>query len=391
MYVPDPASVGQHMADVAVEMARRGWRVVVLTSRNEYDDPRTTYPATERRTGVEIRRLPWCSFGKASIAIRVLGGLSFLFQAIIHGLLVGPVDLILVSTVPPMASLGAVVLGWLKRAGIKYWVMDVNPDQLVALGRMTPTATAVRMLDRMNRWVLARADHVIVLDRFMADRVNAKRDIRGKLSIIPPWPLDDHLAPVSHDDNPFREAHGLAGKFVVMHSGNHGLTNPFDTVLRAAARLEHDARLVFLFVGGGVGKRGVEQAGLSNVRSLPYQPLEALRYSLSAADVHLVTMGDGVVGIVHPCKVYGALAVGRPIVFLGPAVSHVGDLLARDAVGWGFRHGDVDGAVRRFQELLELPAEELLARGRRGQALVEKEFSKALLCGRLCDVLERRT
>ena len=71
VYVPDPASVGQHMADAAQEMAHRGWRVVVLTSRTGYDDPAITYPAREVRQGVEIRRLSWASFGKRSIAARL--------------------------------------------------------------------------------------------------------------------------------------------------------------------------------------------------------------------------------------------------------------------------------------------------------------------------------
>src|SRR2546426_11939478 len=108
-----------------------------------------------------------------------------------------------------------------------------------------------------------------------------------------------------------------------MYSGNHGPNNPFSTVLHAAARLQDEPGLVFMFTGGGVGKPEVEAAGLLNVRSLPYQPLEMLRYSLSAGDVHLVTMGEEVVGIVHPCKVYGAMAVARPVILLGPTDSHI--------------------------------------------------------------------
>lgn len=75
-----------------------------------------------------------------------------------------------------------------------------------------------------------------------------------------------------------------------------------------------------------------EQPG--NVQSLPYQPLDRIKYSLSAADVHLVSMGEAMVGCVHPCKFYGALALGKSIVALGPERSHVGDILADNAVGW---------------------------------------------------------
>ena len=391
VYLPDPASVGQHMADAAAEMVRRGWRVVVIASRNGYDDPSVRYPSRETRDGVEILRLPWCSFGKGSIAIRLLGGFSFVVQAIVRGIRVGGVDAILVSTSPPMASLGALALGWLRRARVKFWVMDLNPDQMVVLGRLAPRSLPVLVFDWINRRILRQAEDVIVLDRFMADRVNAKLVVSEKLSIIPPWPLDDYLEPVPHSDNPFRVAHGLQQKFVVMYSGNHGPTNPFTTILDAAAALQDDPRLVFVFIGGGIGKREVEGAGLPNVRSLPYQPLDALRYSLSAADVHLVTIGDEVVGVVHPCKVYGAMAVARPILLLGPPESHVGDILGTATMGWSIRHGDVGGAIALFKELLSLAPGELEARGERGHAVLASNLSKRALCGRLCDVLERES
>ncbi len=302
VYVPDPASVGQHMADAAQEMARRGWRVVVLTSRTGYDDPAITYPAREVRQGVEIRRLSWASFGKRSIAARLLGGVSFVLQAVVQGLRIGPLDAVLVSTSPPMAGAAALVISRLRRARLKLWVMDVNPDQIVALGALGSRSLLVRLLEWLNRRVLARADDVIVLDRFMADRINAKRDVCEKLVVLPPWPHEDALEPVSPARNPFRAEHG----------------HPVATLLGAAARLVDEPRVVFMFIGGGVGKRDVEAAGLPNVRSLPYQPLDALKYSLSAADLHVVTMGNGLVGISHPCKVYGAMAVARAVLLIGP-------------------------------------------------------------------------
>jgi hypothetical protein len=288
-----------------------------------------------------------------------------------------------------MASLAALVIGRLRGAPIKFWVMDLNPDQIVALGLARPTALPVRLFHWLNQRILAGAADVIVLDRFMASRVNAKRDVSHKLAVVPPWPLVDYLEPVPHASNPFRSAHGLENKLVVMYSGNHGPTNPLSTVLAAAARLQDEPRLVFMFIGGGVGKHEVEAARLLNVRTLPYQPLEMLRHSLSAGDVHLVTMGDQVVGIVHPCKVYGAMAVARPILFLGPAESHIGELLRREPIGWMLRHGDVDGAVEFFRQLLAMPTHELTSRGLRARAFVDSELSTSILRKRFCDVLER--
>lgn len=390
VYVPDPAAVGQHMADAAAELVRRGHRAVVLTSDRGYDDPSVRYRRREIIDGVEVRRIPLASFGKSSIAMRLLGGASFTLQAIVRSLSVRPLDAVLVSTAPPMASVAAVAIGALRRAAIKYWVMDLNPDQLVALGVIRETSPMARIFDWLNRLVLRRASDVVVLDRFMATRVNRKLDVRAKLTVIPPWPHEDHLEAIDHRENPFRRRHGLDGKLVVMYSGNHGPSNPIATLLHAAKRLGDLPDLIFLFVGGGIGKQEVDEAAGPAIRSLPYQPLHELKYSLSAADVHLVTVGDSVVGIVHPSKVYGALAVARPVLLLGPEQSHVGELVGEYDIGWRVSHGDVDGAEQVLRRIARTSAAELAAKGARGKALVSSRLSKAELCGRFCDVIERR-
>jgi colanic acid biosynthesis glycosyl transferase WcaI len=175
----------------------------------------------------------------------------------------------------------------------------------------------------------------------------------------------------------------------VMYSGNHGPSNPLTTVLQAALRLRDDPRFAFVFVGGGIGKADVDAVAGPTILSLPYQPLERLRYSLSAADVHLVTIGDGVVGIVHPCKVYGAMAVARPVLLVGPEESHVGDLLARERIGWRVGHGDVEGLVTLLRQLVDRDPQELAGMGERARRTLHQGLSKQELCGRLCRILEQ--
>jgi glycosyltransferase involved in cell wall biosynthesis len=389
VYIPDPAAVGQHLADAAEELARRGHRVIVLTANRGYDDPSVKYPSRENVRGVDIRRIPFSSFGKSSIAVRTLGGGLFVLQAILRSIPVRGVDAVVVSTSPPVGSFGAVVIGMLHRAAVKYWVMDVNPDQLVALGMMHERAFPVRVFNRLNRLILRRAKDVIVLDRFMADRIRSKLDIGDKLTVLPPWPPEDFGTAADHADNPFRKHHGLDGKVVVMYSGNHGPSNPLTTILDAAKRVCDDPRLVLLFVGGGIGKREVENAKCPNVVSLPYQPQSELKHSLAAADVHLVTVGDQIPGIVHPSKVYGAMAVARPIFLIGPEKSHVSDILDEHDIGWHVRHGDVDGAEQVLREIADAPPEVLREKGRRAREVISAMGGKAQACARVCDVLER--
>ncbi len=82
VYPPDPTSVGQHIADVAEAMAKRGYNVLVLTANRGYNDPSVKYASKELRDGVNIRRLPLSSFGKRSILLRLLGQGSFWSSAL---------------------------------------------------------------------------------------------------------------------------------------------------------------------------------------------------------------------------------------------------------------------------------------------------------------------
>lgn len=392
VYPPDPTSVGQHMHDAAALLAARGLEVVVYSAARGYEDPSQRFARRERRDGVEIRRLPLASFGKGSILVRLIGGVSFTLQCLLRGLFTRGVTHLLVSTSPPMCPLAAVVLGRLRpKIRITFWVMDLNPDQTVAMGKLKPDSWLVRGLDWMNRRILARADAVVALDRFMAERVNRKLDVGERMHILPPWPHEDHIEPVAHADNPFREEHGLGGKRVVMYSGNLSPASPVTTILEAARQLEHIDDLVFLFVGGGLGKQEIDdliaREHPPNIRSLPYQPMERLRYSLSAADVHLVSVGEEIVGICHPCKVYGAMAVSRPIVSLGPIPCHVSDIVAGKDVGWAIEHGDVDGAVAALREMFEASSESLAEQGRRARQIVDERFTKEHLCGEFCDIV----
>src|SRR5262249_13962230 len=159
-----------------------------------------------------------------------------------------------------------------------------------------------------------RASEIVMLDRFMLDRVKRKGvPVEQKTHIMPPWPHESEIQRIPHAQNPFRQKHKLGdspqaqggggggGEFVVMYSGNHSPANPLKTLLDAAERLQDDDRLVFYCIGGGGGKKEVDERvakGVKNIVSLPYQPLNEIKYSLSAADVHVVSIGNEVVGIV---------------------------------------------------------------------------------------------
>jgi colanic acid biosynthesis glycosyl transferase WcaI len=399
VYVPDSTSVGQHFADVAEEMARRGWAVRVFAASRGYSDPSLRFSPRETRNGVDVRRLPLSSFGKRSIPVRLLAQVLFMIQVVARGLLTPGLDAVFVSTSPPFAGFGGAIIGMVRRVPFLWWVMDLNPDQMVVAGKLRPTSLFVRVFDWMNRVTLRRAAKVVALDPFMAERLNRKVDVSAKTDVMPPWPHnelsgDDEesmLAGLARAGRTFREKHGFGDRFVVMYSGNHAIQHPLDTVLDAAARLEDDSTFLFVFIGGGAGKADVERrlaAGATNIVSLPYQPLETLEESLGAADMHVVSMGPEVVGIVHPCKIYGAMAVGRPILFFGPQESHAGAIVEPRGIGWRVQHGDVEGTIAAIREAAARPKDDRLAMGYAAVKTVNDEFSRQALLSRICDQVE---
>jgi colanic acid biosynthesis glycosyl transferase WcaI len=125
--------------------------------------------------------------------------------------------------------------------------------------------------------------------------------------------------------------------------------------------------------------------GLRNVLCLPYQPFETLSASLSAADLHLVVMGDPYVGIVHPCKIYNVLALGIPFLYIGPRQSHVQDIITEAISGaYMSTHGDVPTVVANIFRAKEGTAD-VLPR----PSQLSHRFSKDVLVRELISAIEQ--
>ena len=396
VYVPDPASVGQHLHDLARQLVSQGKRVVVFTSRGGYDDPAVKYPWRQNIDGVQVRRLPFCAFGKKSVFWRLLSGLSLTWQSMFLGLGVGNLGYILVSTIPPMSGLAACFIGLFKRIKIVFWVMDLNPDELIAVGKISSTAPLVKIADCLNRLILNRADCIVALDTYMAERLMDKVGHNSKsaqnLRIIPPWPYENQLASIDHQANYFRKDNHLNDKFVVMYSGNITSVQPIDTLLEVSLRFKNIPEVVFVFIGSDSACKNLEryarEHGLHNLMTFPYLPLAQTQYSLSAADLHIVTMGDNMVGIVHPCKVYGVMSVGRPFLAFAPKRSHIAEILKNAPVGWRVEHGEVDQAVALIEKIRSLSREELAELGLKSRELVKEKYCRNVLCDKFCQFFE---
>ena len=356
-FYPDVVSTAQHLTDLATALVARGHDVTVITSDRGYDDPAKRFPRREYFCGVRIIRIQSLSLGKKSRWRRAFNFGSFLLLCTLRLLTLRRFDVVVALTSPPLISFLAALFVKLKGGSFCFWVMDLNPDEAIAAGWLDENSLTTRALQRMLNYSFHEATRTIVLDRFMKERVIAKGVDAASIAIVPPWAHDDKVGYSDAGREAFRQQHGLADKFVVMYSGNHSPCHPLDTLLNAALALETHSEIVFCFIGGGSEQVKVlafaSQHGLKNVKCLPYQPLRDLSGSLSAADLHVVVMGDEFVGIVHPCKVYNIISIGAPVLYIGPQPSHVTDIASQHGKFFLTRHGDVEAVTAAILESMQ--------------------------------------
>ncbi|MSQ73448.1 MAG: glycosyltransferase WbuB [Betaproteobacteria bacterium] len=375
---PDHSATSQMLSDLAFFLAAHGHAVCVVTSRQRYDEAAANLPPHERIDGVEVHRVRTTRFGRDNLIGRAADYASFYLAAgwrlwrIAHA-----EDLIVAKTDPPLISVVAWRIARFRGARLVNWVQDVFPEVAEALGVRALAGPQAGWLRRLrNRAYRAAAANVVLGERMAAVvaracappvHVNmppvhvgtpARHDIApaARIHVIPNWADSEAIRPVAAADNPLRREWGLDDKFIVCYSGNMGRAHEFDTILGAAQRLASDAAaIVFLFIGGGAQRRmieaGARRMGLSNVGFQPYQDRAGLSFSLGVADVHLVSQRPEVEGYVFPSKLYGILAAGRPVVFIGEREGEIGLLVERERIGVAVRQGDAQGLADQVRRL----------------------------------------
>jgi putative colanic acid biosynthesis glycosyltransferase WcaI len=387
---PDVVATAQQLNDLAAGLVERGHEVTVVCSDRGYDDQQLRFPRRERWNNVEIIRVRSIRANKKSRFRRALNFASFSLACALRLVMLPRQDVVVTLTSPPLISwLGA----WFTRfkgGRMIFWVMDLNPDEAIAAGWLKPESLTARLLGGLLKISLRRAEKIVVLDRFVKQRLRAKGVPEEKIDVIAPWSHDDRVRFDAEGREAFRRAHNLAGKFVVMYAGNHSPCHPLDTVLAAAQELRTRDDIVFVFAGGGSEQHKVHEFArdkqLENVRCLPYQPIEELSALLSAADLHVVVMGEQFVSIVHPCKIYNVLAIGSPFLYIGPAESHLADIINRRGDSNSALHAS-HGESYSVVPLIAERADEFRARPAESASVspspLAREFSKAVLLPRL--------
>lgn len=361
---PDVAPTGQLLCDLARHLTAEGHEVTVICSGGSYT-PAGQYAGDP--PPVRILRVPGLPYRRGAMA-RFFSYLTFFGGALWYSFRVPRPDVVLTMTTPPLLAIAGTLLKMIRGTRHYIWEMDVFPDALVSLGALTERGLTARFLGWIQDWSRRHSDGVIVLGPCMQARLLARGTPAHLLHVAENWADGRAISP-----RPMRRS----GPLHVFYSGNLGLAHDIDTIAGGMRHFRNDPRFLFTFAGGGVGRARLErfcaEEGIANARFGPYASLAGMDEHLAEADIGLVTELPACIGTVVPSKVYGLMAAGRPLLFIGPKQATPGLLIERFQCGWQIDPGD-QPALIALLEWLSANREAAWTHGQNARAALDHHY-----------------
>ncbi len=358
-------------------------KVVTGVLHGHADEPRRL-----AHNGVEIVRVPSTSFERSRIAARASNYLSYLTNALIGGLRGPRPDVVLCMTDPPIVADVALLVARRYRAPLVVISQDVFPEIAVQLNRLENPAL-MSLLRGLVSLYLRRADRIVAIGDTMRLRLEAKGAPPERVRVIPNWVDTKRLGPAGKP-NEWARGLGLEGRFVVMHSGNVGHAQDLDSLVRAGTFLRDLDDLSIVIIGTGARHAELvalaERLEVDQARFLYYQSRNVLPHSLSAADVHVVGLAPGLAGYVVPSRLYGILAVARPVIVAADRESETAQVVEGAGCGIVVPPGRPELLARAIRDAHD-GKYDLEAMGARGRAWVEQEADRSIAVRRYRDLL----
>lgn len=378
--------------ELVAELVARGHAVTVLTGLPNYPDGRV-FPAYARAPadfasyrGARVIRVPLASRGDGGWRL-IVNYLSFVVAAS----LLGPwrlrgerFDAIFAFEPSPITvGLPAVLLRRLKGSPLIFWVLDLWPETLEAVGALR-SPLLLRAVGRLVSFIYDRCDLVLAQSRSFIPQIARRCAENARIEYFPNWveSIYDMRGAVPADEIPVKE-----GTFDVMFAGNIGEAQDFPAILGAAERLKDDPRVRWLIVGDGRRaewvRKEVERRGLAHrMLMLGRFPVERMPSFYRHADALLVSLKpDPIFSMTIPGKVQSYLAAGVPIIAMLDGEG--ARVIEQGGAGIVCPAGDSTGLASAVSRLAAMPANERAQMSRNGLHLSAAEFDRTMLIDRL--------
>lgn len=381
-YWPDAEATGQLLTDLCESLAHQ-FSVSVLCGQPNSNPTAADFSreGDEVRHHVTIHRLRHTQFNKGQSLGRMANLASFTWAARKWLRSHGDYDFVITETDPFLLPL--VASPHCRRTKTKYiaYLQDIYPDIAIRLGKARDGAFT-RSLRRRLLAAYQHAVQVVVLSDAM------KRELIGwgvepdRIITIPNWVDCQSITPQKLD-NPFRHANGWQDRFVVMHSGNMGMSQRLDALIEAVdeAAFPDHARLAL--VGGGADeprlrRMAAERRRHQHVHFLPYQSRESLSTSLSAADLHVISVDPRIGGTLMPSKLYGILATGTPVLAIADPSSDIAKIVQEHSIGVVAGSHDPCLIAEKVGEMAQGGSRNQMAIQRRARHLAETKYDRTI-------------
>lgn len=264
---------------------------------------------------------------------------------------------ILVVTNPPLAPLITSFISRIRKINFAFLVYDLYPNAFVQAGLLNETNVIYRWWQRVNMRVFANASAIFTLSDSMKEA--CKPYLQGddqKVKVVFNWADTEYIRPVIKNENEFIQKYGLTGKKIVLYSGNMGLTHDLESLVYAAEILKGEKSFVFVFIGDGGKRKRLEnltqQLQLTDVIFLPYQDKRDFPLAMAAADIGVVTLGQGAEGISVPSKTYINFAAGCAILAIAPEKSELSRLIRAHSAGVVCEPANPKGVAEAIRTIL---------------------------------------
>ena len=387
-YYPEPIGIAPLMTELAEGLVKRGHEVRVITAmpnypqREIYEQYRGKLYETEERNGVTIQRSYVLVKPKPTLLDRILLDGSFVLTSFFQAIRGWRPDLILLTVPPLPVCAPAALLGWLYNCPIVLNVQDILPEAAIHMG-LIKNKLLIWLLKAIEKFAYRTAHTISVIAEGFVENLVDKGVPREKITCIPNWVDTNFICPLPKDDNAFRRAHNLEGKFVILYSGNIALTQGLETVIEAAAQLRDVPDIVFVIVGESKALEALKDYcqtfRAENVVLLPFQPREKLPEMLAAADVGLIVQKQNVVSFNMPSKTQVLLASGRPVIASVPHSGSAAKAIEKSRGGVVVEPENPAALAEQILELHKNPEQaELLGKQGRQYALERYSFEQAL-------------
>jgi len=383
-YWPGVEATAQLLTDLCEALADEiDVRVVTGVLHGHEDEPRRKV-----HHGVEIVRVPSTSFERSRVVARASNYVTYLSNALLYSLRGPRPDLVLCMTDPPIVADVALLVARRYRAPLVVISQDVFPEIAVQLKRLE-NPVVMRLLRSLVSLYLRRADRIVAIGDTMRRRLEEKGAPSERVRVIPNWVDTQRLAPRDRA-NWWAQKRRVHDKFVVMHSGNVGHAQDLDSLVRAATFVRDLDDLAIYIIG--TGARHAELMALADllevdqVTFLYYQSRDVLADSLSAADIHVVGLAHGLAGYVVPSRLYGILAVARPVIVAADSESETAQVVERVGCGIVVPPGRPELLARAIRDAHD-GKYDLAEMGARGREWVQREADRSVAVRRYRDLL----